>query len=377
MSSRMGDFRINEHMMRYSLFAPRLYNLCLAHGFKPGRIMPSRAFCSDENQGYPIILLAKHFGIFPFDHGRVGGIVSSYRHGPHAHHGRDLVLIQASHVGYDPETGRFGVYRRFRMDDEPHTASCGKIGAILGWYGREYAFAREHILFSSINGESVVIIDNRLLDAGREEGLFLHLERLIASGDGGGLALPLRVFSTSRAYPVNPDLKARLPETFFSLDRRQPMGDHLTAGFIGFRRRLEEAVEGHDQLEHNLAPAMPQIITSPHPALIAAQVHTQAEFDRTYRTILFDPAYQGRNLLFISGLHIDISKQRDQTFPLTKFVPWAAYLQTGDGEKRILEQDELMAELSAQSTENPHEIALDAAIAAMGKLPEVVIPLDR
>ena len=76
---------------------------------KPNRIMPSRAFCSDENQGYPIILIAKHFGSFPFNHGRVGVIVVTDRHGPHAHHGKDMVIIQASHVGY--ETRYRGVRR--------------------------------------------------------------------------------------------------------------------------------------------------------------------------------------------------------------------------------------------------------------------------
>ena len=57
--------------------------------------MPSRAFCSDESQGYPIILITKHFGTFPFNHGLVGGIVATDRHAPHSHHGKDLVIIQA------------------------------------------------------------------------------------------------------------------------------------------------------------------------------------------------------------------------------------------------------------------------------------------
>jgi hypothetical protein len=39
---------------------PRLYNLCKSLGFEAGNIMPSRAFFSDESQGYPIILIAKH-----------------------------------------------------------------------------------------------------------------------------------------------------------------------------------------------------------------------------------------------------------------------------------------------------------------------------
>ena len=70
-SEALSNFHIEDVAMRYSQFVPRLYNLCLSLGFEPGKIMPSRAFCSDESQGYPIILIAKHFGTFLFDHGRV------------------------------------------------------------------------------------------------------------------------------------------------------------------------------------------------------------------------------------------------------------------------------------------------------------------
>ena len=87
----MADFHVTGMMMRYSTFIPRLYNWCKSLGFEPGKIMPSRAFCSDENQGYPIILSTKHFGGFPFNHGRVGGVVSTSRHAPFAEHGQDLV----------------------------------------------------------------------------------------------------------------------------------------------------------------------------------------------------------------------------------------------------------------------------------------------
>jgi hypothetical protein len=69
--------------------------------------MPSRAFCSDESQGVPIILITRHFGTFPFNHGQVGGVIATDRHGPHAEHGKDMVVIQVSHVGYDPETKTF------------------------------------------------------------------------------------------------------------------------------------------------------------------------------------------------------------------------------------------------------------------------------
>jgi hypothetical protein len=104
-SSLLGAYHMSEVSMRYSRFMPRAYNLAKSLGFKRGKIMPSRAFCSDESQGYPSILIAKHFGIFPFNHGLVGGVMATDRHAPHAHHGKDLVIIQASHVGYDPENG--------------------------------------------------------------------------------------------------------------------------------------------------------------------------------------------------------------------------------------------------------------------------------
>jgi hypothetical protein len=110
-----GGFPIHDMVMRYNVFVPRLYNWCISLGFTPGKIMPSRAFCSDESQGFPIIMIAKHFGSFPFNHGVVGGIVATDRHGPHASYGQDMLIIQASHVGYDPKNKVFGTYRRAHL----------------------------------------------------------------------------------------------------------------------------------------------------------------------------------------------------------------------------------------------------------------------
>eukprot|EP00913_Durusdinium_trenchii_P031546 g29538.t1 len=64
------------------------------------------------NQGFPAITITKHFGAYPFTHGYIGGVMALDRHGPHAHHGDDFVIIHAPHVGYDPETETYGVYRR-------------------------------------------------------------------------------------------------------------------------------------------------------------------------------------------------------------------------------------------------------------------------
>ena len=372
----LGDFNVSSHMLRYSSFVPRLYNLCIAYGFEPGKIMPSRSFCSDENQGYPIILITKHFGTFPFDHGRVGGIVATDRHAPHAHHGRDLVIIQASHVGYDPETSVFGSYRRLQMDGQPFTADCGKISAVLQWYRREYEFACGNVAFSRLDDQNVVIIDNQLLATDREDGLILRLERLTDAG-AGELPPPVRVMSTAKAYPVHPALKETLPPSFWRPDVRTPMGEWLSEGFFTFKRSISGVVEGHDHIERNLSHAMPHIITSPYPSLTAAQINTQVEFDRTYRTIIQEGDYHGRQLALIAGVHIDISPMSGQVFPLTKFVPWALYAQTRDGVRHTMEQAELTHALKSQSKENLHQIEMEAAITAMEQAPEIKITLTQ
>ena len=371
----MGDFKISEKMMRFSLFVPRLYNLCRSYGFEKGMIMPSRAFCSDENQGFPIILITKHFGAFPFNHGMVGGIVATDRHGPYAHHGKDLVIIQASHVGYDPETGQFGAYRRLQVDDRGQDASCGKILGVMDWYLKEYDFARNNIAFTRIGDEAVVMIDNLLLDHNRDAGLFLNIDQFVAM-DSGNVPEPLNVFSTSKAFRINPDLKSRLPESWWQEGKRVPVGEKLTANQFYYKKTVSEALEGRDQLERNLSYSMPRIITSTFPALAAAQANTQIEFDRAYRTIVSEDSYKGKNLAFIAGINIDISPQQGQLFPLTKFVPWAAYIQTRDGRTFLLEQGALLDALRSQSIENPDKIELSRAIRVMEDTPEVKIEFE-
>jgi hypothetical protein len=326
MRHAVDDFQLGDRAMRYSLFAPRLYNYCLSLGFSRARMMPSRAFCSDESQGYPVVLLMQHFGAFPFDHGRVGGKVATDRHGPHSHHGEDLVIVQASHVGYDPARRRFGVYQRSRTADRGFGDNCGKLCAILHWHQNEYDHARRNILFGAVEDRPAVFIDNLLLTPDRAEGLFLHLDRLT-------------------------------PDMFF------------------FRRTPVAGPEGHDLLEESLAPAMPTLVTSAHPALDAARYHTQVEFDRTYRSLQGAPEYCGKNLLFVAGLNIDVSPPEGVPFPLTKFVPWAAYSQLRDGAATLLEQDALVEALARQPTSNPDQISFDAAILAMAEAEGVSLPL--
>ncbi|MDH3949183.1 MAG: hypothetical protein OEU74_09510, partial [Gammaproteobacteria bacterium] len=334
-------------------------------------IMPSRAFCSDENQGYPIILITKHFGTFPFNHGRVGGIVATGRHGPHAEHGRDMVIIQASHVGYNPATETFGNYCRMRTEHHDSTSSCGKISGVIKWYQDEYQFAQDNIALETDGKKQLVTVDNQLLNLDRNQGLFLDLNKIILV-DKEGDYKPVKSHSTARSFLPSEHLKQTLAK-HWPKDGREPIGANLKPALFRYKRQIPPDSEGHNQLEENLLHAMPWIVSSPAPLLLAAQVNTQVEFDRTFRTLVKEPGYQGKNLVHIAGLHIDISPDESLTFPLTKFVPWAAYIQKSDGTQYMLEQKELMAVLMEQSEDNPDQTDLEAAIHTMEEAQEVKV----
>lgn len=365
--SLLGSFKMAEVAIRYSEFIPRLYNLTKSLGFTPGEIMPSRAFCSDESQGYPIILIAKHFGAFPFNHGRVGGIVSTDRHGPHAHHGRDLLIIHASHVGYNAETESFGTYRRLQTENQEETTSCGKICGTLDWYLNQYEFAKNNISLSKVGNEYHIAIDNLLLRDDREQGLFLKLEHLIEKTESGQITA-LESLSTSKVFTVSSELLSGIDTSCCKDGKSQTIGKHLTPEMFFFKR------DSKDNMDSNLINAMPYIVTSKWPALKAAQVNTQVEFDHAFRSVIQEPEYQGKRLLFISGLNIDISPKEGQIFPLTKFIPWAAYYQTEDGQHETWEQSELYDRLKAQPLENNDQINLEDAINTMGLEKEIKLP---
>lgn len=361
------SFKVDDVAMRYSKFAPRLFNYCLSLGMTPYAIMPSRAFCSDENQGYPIILIAKHFGSFPFNHGRVGGIVATDRHGPHAHHGKDVVLIQASHVGYDPESKKFGVYRRIHTENRGLSSDCGAICGLLQWYKEEYDFACRQISLSQDTSNKTIIIDNQLLKKDREEGVFLNIEQMVNSLD------VLESYSTAKSFIASKQLIDKIGEAW--PDKRTAIGKHLLPELFYFKRNTDDMVAS-GLLNRNLITAMPDIICSSSPELSAAQINAQAEFDRTFRTIVKEKTYRGKKVVFISGIHIDVSPREGQLFPLTKFVPWAAYIQSEKGEGYTMEQQELYDVLQQQSTENPYKIDLTQAIHQMEDEPEVVLHVD-
>ena len=101
---RLTQFQIKQRTMRYSQFVVRLYNWCISLGFESGKILPSHTFCSDENQGYPIILINKHFGNYPFTYGKEAGIVATKRFATQARHG---LLTMPETRAYSPHPAQW------------------------------------------------------------------------------------------------------------------------------------------------------------------------------------------------------------------------------------------------------------------------------
>ena len=73
------------------------------------------------------------------------------------------------------------------------------------------------------------------------------------------------------------------------------------------------------------------------------------------------------------GATLDISPRGNLPFPLTNFVPWAAYARLRDGRNFHLEQDELTDTLRRQSSDNPDRMSFDTSIHDMTEAEKVAI----
>ena len=380
----VAPFNIDGLAIPYPEFVPRLYNFCMELGFHKGCIMPSRAFCSDENQGLPIILLTKHFGIFPFNHGRVGGMLATGRHGPHAQHGDDLVIVQASHVGYDPDSGEYGTYRRSRVSGDNHCVSCGKLTHVIAPYLERYSFARDRIFLSrDENGRFLITTKNSFVDFGShpvKHGLVLKLSNIIDQ-DSLGIIRPISAASATQTYEVSSEFKKRLDAKGYewTYGMGKSIGSLLTSDLFFFKEKFHQT-DDSILLESNLIEFMPDIVSAQYPSLRVAKTSIQLEFARVVESIRRCEEYKGKNLLYISGLNIDIPEYKG--FPPTNyFVPWAAHVQQKNGTSEEythpLEQQDLSARLMAQSPVNPDQTDLKEQILHMLEAPRLDIRSSR
>jgi hypothetical protein len=372
----MADFTVDGMAIPYPEFVPRLYNLCKRLGFRKGLIMPSRAFCSDENQGLPIILLTKHFGTFPFNHGRVGGIMATDRHAPHASHGEDSVIVQASHVGYNPETGIYGTYLRPRMSEKTISVSCGKLSHVITPYLEQFHFARDRIFLSrSKSGRYLITAKNAFIDFFThpvKNGLVLRLQNIARIHEDGCIR-PMGASSTMQSFEVSQEFKKRMDLVGYEWKsgNGECIGDYLTDDLFFFREDFHETDDSLF-LEKNIIDFMPRIVTSRNPLLRAAKINIQHEFARAVESIRRGREYDGKNLLYIAGLNIDISEY-DGFPPTTYFVPWAAHIQlrsNPNGDFMLpVEQEALYNMLMCESIKNPDETNLKEEITRMMKSP--------
>ncbi|MCW8911070.1 MAG: hypothetical protein OQK76_10690, partial [Gammaproteobacteria bacterium] len=247
------------------------------------------------------------------------------------------------------------------------SSSCGKVDAVLSWYQAEYQFAQDNILIDHRDGDCFIVIDNQLLNQKRDDGLFLNLDELIEASDSQFISEESH--STSKYFRASAKIKSLYQDSV----SKAPIGKNLLPEFFYYKKDIAVDVEGHSRLEHNIFDVMPWIVSSEAPLLDAAKVNTQVEFDRTFRTIVKEKGYQGKNIVYISGLNIDISPQENQLFPLTKFIPWAAFIKNENGSQKIIEQDELYSILQGQSEENSDQIDMEEAIEVMEKVKEIKI----
>jgi hypothetical protein len=174
-----------------------------------------------------------------------------------------------------------------------------------------------------------------LLHAERDEGLLLKLDSIVQV-DAQGNPKPELSRNTAKVFRAAPALLDHLQGYKWKPGHGEAIG--CIRGCSFYRRNISHHHEGRDHLEKNLIDVMPNVVTSRWPPLTAAQANTQVEFDRAFRTIVQEPSYREKKILFISGLNVDISPREGQVFPLTKFIPWAAYVQDEHGNHQTWKQ---------------------------------------
>jgi len=376
----VAPFIIDGMAMPYPEFVPKLYNFCKELGFRKGYMMPSRAFCSDENQGLPIILLTKHFGIFPFNHGRVGGMLAVDRHGPHSNHGDDLVIVQATHVGYDPNTGEYGSYHRPHIAGDNTCVSCGKLTHVITPYLINYDFAKDRIFLSKDDkGRCLITTKASFVDFVShpvDEGLVLKLSNIVDQDNQGSIH-PVSAASTTQTYEVSASFKKRLDDQGYEWKTGQgeSIGKLLTSDLFFFKENLQETDESLF-LERQLLEFMPAIVSAKYPSRRVAITTVQLEFARVVESIRRGDEYTGRNLLYIAGLNIDIPEYQGIP-PHNYFIPWAAHVQLAGGTPpeytHPLEQKKLFEKLMAQDAVNDDQIDLKANIKHILTAPRIDI----
>ncbi len=288
-----------------------------------------------------------------------------------------MAILQASHVGYDQDSGVYGQYKRPQMMDHCLSDSCGKLIHVIRPYLEQYLFAQDRIfLHKDGSGNCLITVKNSFIDFGSHpvtQGLVLRLSNIVDQ-DNMGVIRPFKSTSTTQTYVVSDTFRQRLEEIDYEWysGAGRSLGKLLSADLFFFREDFHET-DDSILLERNLIEFMPDIVSANHPALRAAKTNIQLEFARVVESIRRSDDYKGKNLFYIAGLNIDISE--NENLPVMNyFVPWAAHVQiSGSTPKEYIhpmEQTKLFAKLMEQSVDNPDQVNLKEQIGRMLEAPK-------
>jgi len=304
--------------------------------------------------------------------------------------------------------------------DDHVSTSCGMVAGTLAWYLDKYNDAKKRVRIVQAGKQDIrVRIPIDLLDGDRKDGLILNLNS-IAKGDPIGRNNAYQEFAVSsvlantlarvdffkeaaakkaeaakaagaeeaakKAAPPKPPSAAesvgfKAPPAVAGLvdeGLSAPIGALLTADTFTFRRATVDRGEPGYFLERHILKNIGEIVTSSAPYLTAALAASQLEFERTCRTLIGNPLYKGKKVLYMSGVNVDMSPSAKSTNALgdTKFLPVASLFIDSNGEPFTMQAEALYRALDKQPTKNPKAIDLEEALTITQALPDTDLSLS-
>ncbi len=375
-------------------FSAQLKSLAVNH-FKLNQdtILPSRAVCSDESEAQVIYSLAACFGNNPFNFGRVGGVIATDRTPAAAHHGQDIVLVAATHVGYDPSqeniNARFGRMYRPRMGLEKnnmhaYSTCCGKLTGVIGPFLKLYKLAsgRKISLFKKEfnNKERYCISINDHLLSQKGEAFVLNLNMSIMVKHKNNMPVVLEGRANSTVFEASDELSNSLKSKGFVFSAEpRPIGNYLSAKYFSFEQsNIPMKEDGSHLLLKNLLPYMNLIVSHPIPELAAANIAIAHEFTKTvtiFRRKQKELDIENKSILLIAGIDLNVfdhelAKENPLLGYQVYFCPFAAYFKSReDSYGKVFEKEEILKLLNSQ----PIEAEISSITEAAEKIPKEII----
>jgi hypothetical protein len=363
----------------YAKFVSSLKSLAVQeYKLNPKTILPCRSVCSDESEAQVTYALDSFFGNSTFNFGRVGGLIAVDRTPAAAHHGKELVIVAATHVGYNPKlnelNSRFGSIFRPRMglnkeDGTAYSTCCGKLLGTISPFLKLYNLASNkkiNIVMKKINGEEkyCIVINNHLLKQ-KDNFVMLNLnyKRLIKHLNDMPIVIEGRANST--VYELSEQFYEQHIKDKFNLKEESPVpiGKLLTSEYFTFEQsNILETEEGSHLILKNLLPYMSRIVSHPIPELAVANITIAHEFSKAvtlFRTQQEELGIVTRAVLLVAGINLNVydeelAKKDELLGYQVYFCPYGAYFKPDSGNTygKVLEREELVSLLRKQKNDS-------------------------